>query len=281
MLAGRYTWVRGIGAVSVLLGCGASLVTACGGRTSALDPDIYWTNGGGGSSAILPQAGRSGSGGQPGIAGSVASGGVSSKPGKPNAGNVDPSLAIVPCQNYCPGFGTQCAQLVMGPDCLSACNGETNGFGARCQALAIQSLNCLAPFFTPGGNPNACTAAVQRALTKCGKAVDAFEKCKAEVSGEPMIGAPIPTPTPMPMPTPAGFDLAQCAPGSPLTQDSACKQDWSCPDGEYITFCSPGQNNLSDCGCYKANGEMISGQQPTQNGACVVATELCSLPARH
>lgn len=266
-VGGRNRWLRGVCAVSTLFGLGASVVAGCGGRTSALDPDIYTDNPAGGSSSFLPGAGRGG-GGQSTTGGVAPSGGKGGSSSKPKPGAVDPSLAVVPCENYCPGFGTQCAYLVMGPDCMSACQGEANGFGPKCQALAIQSLECLTPFFTPGGSN--CDAAVKKGLAKCGKIVDRFEKCKADVSGTP-------TPNPIPTPNPTGFDLAACAPVGALEQDPQCKQQWACPDGDYVVYCmnDASQPGTSQCGCATPVGFMNTGSQPTQVGNCVIATRLC------
>ena len=79
------------------------------------------------------------------------------------------SVAVTPCQQYCPGYSTQCGKLLKGQDCLSTCQGELNGYGPKCQGLGIGALNCLTPFFSARGGP--CDPAVNRALTACGDPV--------------------------------------------------------------------------------------------------------------
>ena len=249
-------------AVAVL----APLGTACGSRTSMLDSDAYGSDSEGvvgvAGSANAPGSGTAGKStngtGAPGRAGSS-----STTPAGGAANSLDPTLALSPCQQYCPGYGTQCKPRLEGKECLSTCQGELNGYGTSCQTLGINALLCLTPFFSANGGD--CNAAVNRALAQCGMIVAAFDSCKKGVSGSS-------TPSTPSKPISA---LASC-PRSGGGDATSCVQAFACNEGSYVTFCSlPPGSMLLDCGCVSPNGQMVSVSLPPSSNVCVDAAAFC------
>ena len=259
---GRRGWVRVAGLVATV-GILGSLGTACGSRTSMLDSDAYDSNGNGivaaAGRANVPNAGTAGkSSNGTGLLGGAGSG--SNNAGGAPASGVDTSLALTPCQQYCPGYGTQCKTRLDGQDCLSTCQGELNGFGPSCQMLGIAALQCLAPFFSANGGD--CNSAVNHALANCGTIVAAFDSCKKQLGG----------PT---TPSKSRDAFAGCErTGGGDTR--SCEESFSCFDGDYVTFCSlPTGSMLFDCGCVSLSGRMGSGRLPPSGDLCLDATVLC------
>jgi hypothetical protein len=273
---GRSGWARGVSlaAAVVVLGSFSALGFGCGSRTSMLDPDVYGVGtenvGSGGTNNNDPtpigSAGKKPSGG-----GVIGNGGATSSTGnKGGASGVDPSLASTPCQQYCPGYSSQCPKLLKGQDCTYTCQAELNGYGPNCQALGIQAINCLAPFFSPKGG--ACDPAVNRALTLCSGIVTAFTSCKGGASPG------TPTPTPTPAGTPARIDVTSCPTmgdvGGPSPE---CKMLFSCPNGSYETYCARNQQNpsLTDCTCWGPDGTQTMTQLMQSANVCFDAAHVC------
>lgn len=234
-----------------------------------LDPDAYATDDDGTVSfagrASIPSTGTAGkSSSGPGLPGSAGTG--PTKPvGGPTSG-VDPSLAVTPCQQYCPGYGTQCKKRLEGQECLSTCQGEINGYGVGCQTLGINVLRCLAPFFSANGGD--CNAAVNRALAQCGTLVTAFDSCKKNASGTP-------TPTPTPTPTKPIKSFGDCK-RSGGGDSTSCKESFYCNDGNYTVVCyPPDQSMLFDCRCINPNGETAFGRLLPAADLCMNAALLC------
>ena len=258
---GRPGWVRVVGfaaTVSVL----GSIATACGSRTSMLDSDAYGFDDGvdgtaGGASVPGPgTAGKSSSGA--GLLGRAGSGATTPVGGPANG--VDTTLALTPCQQYCPGYGSQCKKRLEGQDCLTTCQGELNGFGTSCQTLGINALRCLTPFFSANGGD--CNAAVNRALAQCGMIVSAFDSCKKTVAGSPTTTKP-------------GNNFSSCKRSGGGDQTS-CKESFYCGDGDYVTFCQfSASSMLLDCGCVNPRGQMATGFLPPAGDICLDATALC------
>lgn len=222
-----------------------------------LDPDAYSVGEGGSSNTNpLGNAGKSspGTAGRPvGVAGTGAAMGGSS--------SVDPSVAAGVCQQYCPGYSSQCKKRLKGQDCLPTCQGELNNFGPVCQALGVQALSCLAPFFSRGGGD--CDAAVNRALGQCAMAVTQFEECKKNFSGSP--GNPS-----------FNFVSSCLRSGGPMT-DGNCTQIFNCTNGPYITLCNPAAPSarLLNCSCITPNGQTVDARLPASADPCLDATTLC------
>lgn len=277
VFGGRSRWA------STLLGgvtFGAAVVLAfagCGSRTSMLDQDIYLETagtqnaGGGGHSGNVAGASSKGGGGNSGVVhggsgggGTVPTAGAAGAGGKAGTGMLDPVLAIAPCDKYCPGYGTQCAARLKGAECVPTCQGELNGSGKACQALGIQALTCLTPFFTPGGNN--CDAAVGRALSKCKKVVDQFNACKKKAAGS---NDPNPGTSP-------DFDPKLCASGDRYADAFTCLHSYSCDSGSYITFCNTdASNNTADCTCINPDGSQQTVKTKGGPAACDTATDAC------
>lgn len=253
---------RGVVACGV---AGLLVTAACGSRTSMLDPDAYDVSQSEGGSSTRP----SGNAGKPssnaGKPSSSAAGATSTPSGGASNSTVDPGLAVQPCQQYCPGYGTQCKKRLKGQDCLSTCQAELNSSGATCQALGVKTLACLGPFFSPnGGN---CDGAVNRALTKCQGIVAEFEKCKdlaASTSGN----------------DPSLDFFASCQRDGGPMDDGSCTQIFTCANGPYITFCNWAQDGtmLLDCTCATPKGEAFNGRLTHSADACLNATALCGGP---
>lgn len=234
-------------------------LVSCGGRTSALDTDGYGTSTDGDEGGSS-NGGRPSVAGSPSIGGAAAAGGTSTSMG--GTSGVNESLSIAPCNAYCPGYGTQCAQRLMGQDCMTACQSEVNSFGPRCQALGISALKCLTPFFTPNGFN--CDATVNAALTKCGKVVNDFQTCKG------------PQKPNMPMPSmPSTPSVASC-PGMGVADSLSCVQLFACGAGVYTVICGfqPG-NMIANCSCTRPNGSAESIDVANDGNACMGAASLC------
>jgi hypothetical protein len=252
--------MRIVGLVATVSILGA-LGTACGSRTSMLDSDAYDGDGivATAGRPNIPGAGTAGNGSTgTGLLGRAGS--SSNNPGGAPVSGVDTSLALTPCQQYCPGYGTQCRARLESQDCLSTCQGELNGFGPSCQMLGIAALQCLTPFFSVNGGD--CNAAVNRALAQCGTIVSSFDSCKKHQAG----------PT-TPSQSQNAFAACQRSGGGDTT---SCKESFSCSDGNYVTFCSlPAGSMLFDCGCVNARGQTASGRLPPSSNLCLDATVLC------
>ena len=283
---GRSRWARVVSIAGSLGALGLVCTAGCGSRTSVLDPDGYALGfsditdaggtgvTGGGSSATggrpttsfggstVVSAGGTSTTATAGTSTTAAGGtGTTAAGGKGGTGGLNTSLSIVPCQQYCPGYGTECAARLMGQDCFDACQGEINGSGAKCQGAGINALKCLTPFFS--ATDNNCDAAVTRALTKCGTVVNTFEKCK---------GVKTPTPTPMPTPTPTpSVDISTC-PASGSGIGATCSAVYECPNGKYSLDCtvSPTSAFLADCTCTGPTGNRGFSELMTAGNPCFV-----------
>lgn len=254
--------MRLVGLVAAL-GILGTLGTACGSRTSMLDSNAYDSD----REGVVGTAGRSnvsgtGSAGKSsngmGLLGRAGSGPTTPVGGPVNG--VDTRLALTPCQQYCPGYGTQCKKRLENQDCLSTCQGELNGFGPSCQKLGIDALTCLTPFFSANGGD--CNSAVNHALARCGTIVAAFDSCKKNNGGA----------TP-PSKSREAFAGCERSGGADTT---SCNELFSCSDGNYITFCLlPPGSMLFDCTCVDATGQATSGRLPPAGNLCLDATVLC------
>lgn len=150
---GRPWWVRWVsagGSVVVL----ALLGTACGSRTSMLDPDAYSSPGSGGSGGSS-NTGKAGSSGDP----------------------LDPSLSSAACTKYCNGYRVQCSAELGNRDCVETCTAEVNNRGKQCLKLGTEVLECLAPHFPWSGPSLGCKAVSDRAATACGPELSNFQNC--------------------------------------------------------------------------------------------------------
>jgi hypothetical protein len=254
----------GVIGLAAAIGILGSIGTACGSRTSMLDSDAYDSSRDGvvgvAGSAAGSGAGTAGKGSNGmGLLGRAGSG--STPPGGGPPRDVDSTLALTPCQQYCPGYGTQCNKRLEGQDCLSTCQGELNGYGTSCQTLGISALRCLTPFFSANGGD--CDAAVNRALGPCGMIVAAFDNCKKGFDGST-------TPT-----KPPREALANCGRmgGGDTT---SCTEVFSCSYGDYISYCSLATGSMFlDCGCVGPSGRMATGLLPPAGDVCLDAALLC------
>ncbi|RYZ01545.1 MAG: hypothetical protein EOO73_35090 [Myxococcales bacterium] len=264
---GRSWWRRALAGGGWLSALGLWALVSCGGRTSALDPDVYGTDADGfGDGDEAGSSSGGSSGGRPTGAGAAMSGGGST----PTAGGatsggasaVNPTLSLQACSQYCPGYGTQCKQRLMGQDCLTACQAEVNSFGTRCQALGIDALNCLTPSFTPNGAN--CEGAVNAALTKCGKIVNAFQECKQGRG---------PTKPSMPM---TNVDVTTCG-NMGFVDATTCLDAYSCSTGFYTVLCSYSPSSTTaTCSCSRPSGDTASATFENDGKACFrAARTLC------
>lgn len=229
VIGGRSGWRRAFAGGGGVVAFTAFVLSGCGGRTSFLDGSAYDPSGFGGSGGQQ--------GGSAGSAGSLSGG----------AGGFNPSLATAPCRAYCPGYGTQCAASLKGNDCLAACEQEINDGGGRCQALGIQTLQCLTPFFTPGGT--GCQAAVDRALARCGRLADDFRKCKGAAAPPTM------TPT-----SPGKTDLTSCQQLQADESPSSCTDLYLCGAQVFLVQCEQASpNGPRQCDCSGRTGSLPSG----------------------
>jgi hypothetical protein len=255
VFGGRSGWVRAVaqgatfGSIVVLVAAG------CGSRTSMLDPSLYESD----------ADGVSGSGG---AGGSSASNVAGAKPvaGSTSNGNVlDPSLAVAPCASYCPGYSTQCAELLNpGQDCMASCQAELNGSGMSCQRQGIDALNCLKPFFSPQGG--SCKDAVARGLAQCGKLVNQFQACKKAAGNN--------SNSPQTMPTPA-FDPTTC-PADEQVQQNNCLAIYQCQSGPYVVTCNAPSSSgpQASCQCVAPN-TLHDVTVPAVANPCQLAAKTC------
>lgn len=278
VFGGRSRWASTL-LGGVTFGAGAVVAFAgCGSRTSMLDQDIYVSAagtpnaGGGGHSGNV--AGANSKGGSTGVvhAGSGGGGtgpgtgtaGTAGVGGKASGGVVDPGLAIAPCDKYCPGYGTQCVARLKGAECVPTCQGELNGFGKSCQSLGIKAINCLTPFFTPGGSN--CDAAVGRALNKCKSIVDKFNACKKKAGGSNTPG------------TAPDFDPTMCTLGDHYADPQNCLYSYVCDSGTYVAACTTNASNTTaDCTCINPDGSQQQRMVKVQGAlpACDTASDAC------
>jgi hypothetical protein len=266
VIGGLGRWVRVLGAGGLLGGIGL-VAAACGSRTSALDPEAYEPgddDDDGTAGKSVSSGGKSSGTGGKSISGGGKLSGTGSAPG------FDPSLAVQPCRQYCPGYGTQCRQRLNGQDCQTACEGEVNGAGQACQALGINALRCLTPFFTPGGLN--CDAAVARGLANCGSVVDQFVKCK----GGNATGGPT-TPSMMPAKPARDVNVA-CNTLVHTGSGTVCDAIFDCSDGPYLVHCDVNQvNMLSTCSCTGPTGDFEKAVLMTIGKPCAdAARQLCN-----
>src|SRR3954465_5430837 len=115
VLGGRSRWTRVVSVAGVAGVLGFRSTAGCGSRTSMLDPDLYGYDfaGDGNSDVPLPigNAGTKATGGT-----GTVSGGRGGRPSQPmpatggKGGSVNPGLAVAPCERYCPGYSTDCAE---------------------------------------------------------------------------------------------------------------------------------------------------------------------------
>lgn len=222
-----------------------------------LDQSIYGADDDddiGGKAGVGGAGGASSAAGKPSVAGSTSPSGGSS--------GLNPGAAVAPCNSYCPGYATQCAERLNGQNCEAACQAEINGFGVRCQQLGIQALGCLKPFFTVGGRN--CDAAVNNALQTCGKIVADFQTCK---------GVTTPTPTMPTMPT-TPKDVTQCG-SSGSASPNSCQTTYVCPSGKFQVACMISGDGTATCGCLSANGGMAGGTVPNSDPCTLAARQFC------
>jgi hypothetical protein len=238
--------VSGGGAVALT----ALVFSGCGGRTSSLDPEAYDPSGFGSSS---------GGGSRGGSGGNASTAGAGAAP-RGGAGGFDPSLATAPCQAYCAGYGTQCAANLNGLDCPTACEAELNVAGGRCQALGLETIRCLTPFFTPGGT--GCRAASNRGLAVCGKLADEFGKCKTGTTAPPT----------MPTAPTGGLDVtASCQRAESISTQTGCLDIYVCGNQGYIVQCTKdSETSAVRCTCGANEGNFTQGV-----GCADVARTLC------
>jgi hypothetical protein len=223
-----------------------------------LDPGLYDPDADGVSSS-----GSGGGSSSSNVAGAKPAG--SDSGGKSNRNVLDPSLAVAPCARYCPGYSTQCAELLNpGQDCFATCQGELNGSGVACQKLGIDALNCLKPFFSPNGG--SCKDAVARGLAKCGELVNQFQDCKRAAGNPPG--------SPQTMPSPA-FDPTTC-PADEQAQQNTCATVYQCQTGPYIVICdAPASSGPpASCQCLASNG-VHNVMVPAVANPCQLAAKTC------
>ena len=208
----------------------------------------------------MAQAGSTFTGG--GGFGATSAAGTTSSGG---GGRSNPGQATSACTSYCPGYGTQCRERLTSPDCVGTCESELNGYGAACQALGVQTLTCLTPFFTPNGSN--CDDAVTRALTKCNSIVKQFEACKKAYK-----------PAPAPSTPPSGPEqnnLMGCASLLNDVGSTSCQNVFDCKSSTYIIICNdmPG-TRFSSCSCTGPNGTKDV-QVPAVDNPCPLAVDSC------
>lgn len=257
---GRFGWARlvWLGGFAIgVLGLGGT--AACGSRTSMLDPDAYSVGEGGSSNTSpLGNAGKSspGSGGRP-----IGAAGTTAAIGGSNSSGVDPSIAVGVCQQYCPGYSSQCQKRLKGQACIPTCQGELNNFGPVCQALGVKALSCLTPFFSRGGVD--CDGAVNRALAQCSGIVTQFEECKKDFSASPG--------------NPSFNFISSCERSGGPMDDGNCAQIFNCTNGPYITLCNPSGSSSKQlqCSCVTPNGQTLEARLPASGDPCLDATALC------
>lgn len=236
---------------------------ACGSRTSMLDPDGYGLTdgdsggssggrGSGGTQSSVGSAGKASKGG-----GLVGNSGATSTPSGGASTGVNPGLALTPCQQYCPAYGTQCKKRLDGKDCMATCQGELNSYGPSCQSMGIEALRCLTPFFTPNGND--CNGAVNKALSLCGPIVTAFDECKENVSS----------------PSRPAQEVFSCPRSGDGGRINDCTSVYQCSNGPYIVFCSTAPNMLLNCSCVPPNGSLSSATLAISSDPCFDAAKLC------
>lgn len=245
---------------------------ACGGRTSALDANVYdgsveeelggsagnTSVGGGGRGGSAGSGGRhptatagkpAGSGGARPVGGSAGRGGRGGAGGQPSAGagggvtggeggnsGPAPTNVLMACLNHCSTYGFVCGESAT--TCPLNCQNELDLVDPDCRAIGLRALACVDAFFTTG----ASCAASATALQACGGALDAFHTCK---------GSRIITPIPRASP---GVDVTAC---SSIMSGNAvsCKASFSCVDGDYNVFCAFGSASMrADCSCQTAAG---------------------------
>ncbi len=249
---GRSGWIW-FRSVTALVGIASLLGTAaCGSRTSTLDSDVYASVGQGGSGGVKPggTGGKTATGG-----GLLGTAGASTSPPATSSG-VNGALAKTPCERYCAGYGTQCKKRLEGKDCLTTCQGELNGSGPFCQSLGIDALTCLTPFFSANGGD--CGGAVNRALTQCGDMIANFDDCKNEFLAGNMN------------------PVSACPRAGDGGVNASCTSIYSCPNGPYVTFCSPTDSmQFAECGCVGPVGTPKSVRVPLAGDLCLDATALC------
>jgi hypothetical protein len=90
---------------------------------------------------------------------------------------------------------------------------------------------------------------------------------------------PTPTPTPQPTPTPV-VDVSSCpSMGSGVSDGGSCQQFFSCPNGTFMTSCSPtpmSQQPLLDCRCLSPSGAQTGTLLVASPDACFNASKLCN-----
>lgn len=224
-----------------------------------LDPDAYALGtenvGGGGIGSVDPGAGKPSTG-----IGLLGNAGMSSGT-QGGASGVDQTLAVQPCQQYCASYGTQCAKHLQGLVCQPNCEREVSAAGPVCQAIGIQTLNCLTPYFSAKGG--ACDPAVTQALTSCGPLLNAFEDCK---NG----GAVSPNP-----PTPPPVDVASCPSVGTSGDPSECWASFTCASGTYQTHCLTSPSGLRNCTCIAPGGAQSVTQLMPSANVCFDAVSAC------
>ncbi len=258
---GRSGWAWVVSLSTAIGVVGLLGTAACGSRTSMLDPDVYGlTNGdsgassggrGSGGKSSVGSAGKASNGG-----GLVGNSGATSTPSG-GASGVNPGLALTPCQQYCPAYGTQCKKRLDGKDCLATCQGELNSYGPKCQSMGIEALRCLTPFFTPNGKD--CNGAVNKALSQCGSIVTAFDDCKENFSSPSL---PVPQVLSCPRTGDGGF-----------MRD--CSSVYQCSNGPYVVFCATAPNMQLNCSCLPPSGNPSSATLAASNDPCLDAARLC------
>jgi hypothetical protein len=186
--------------------------TACGSRTSMLDPDAYSSTGVGGSTA--------GSGNKSGSTGKAGSSGDP----------LDPNKSSAACTKYCNGYRVQCAAELGNRDCVATCTAEVNDRGKQCLKLGTEVLECLAPHFPSTGPSQGCKVVSDRAAAACGPLLSKFQSCAPESKPD--------QPTLRP----------DCVLNN-VAGGTECLQIYECMEGPYLVQCNTTNPGNRTCTC--------------------------------
>jgi hypothetical protein len=196
----------------------------------------------------VSRAGSSSKGGSVGRGGTGSAGTPSSMGGKP--GTTPGTPATEPCKRYCSGYSVTCAQELEDDNCQLLCEDELNAATPACEALGIEAVKCLTPFFQPG-NGN-CESATNRGLVQCGATLAKFKMCSG---ANPM--PPGPGPGPAPDPDPGIEDPATCTKMGTVSPPW-CQVTFACAKGLYDISCETNPDGgAAHCTCYRGDRVMI------------------------
>jgi hypothetical protein len=240
---------------------GALLVGGCGSRTSMLDLEGFddgfggsLSSGGNGSKGGGASRGGSGSkGGSIGRGGTGAAGAPSNIGGK--ASTTPNTPATQPCRQYCAGYSVTCAEELESDNCQGLCEEELNAAPPACEALGIEAVKCLTPFFRAGSG--SCEAATSRGLMQCGATLAKFKMCSGATTMPPDPGpGPGPGPGPRP-PGPGTNEPASCA-NMGTVSPTFCQISYACATGLYDISCETNPDGrAAHCSCYRGDGVMV------------------------